>query len=86
MSLLNCPTAPRYVVYCYGQTLKPAPNSLVTASGNSFGLCTNYQVVAESAVRAIVQLHPVVVRNPNAPGFMTNYTTTVESFTPLPAY
>jgi hypothetical protein len=85
MSLLNCPTAQRYVVYCYGQTLKPAPNSLVP-SGSFFGLCTNYQVVAESAVRAVVQLHPVVVLNPNGGGFMTNYTTTVESFTTLPAY
>jgi hypothetical protein len=85
MSLLTCPTAQRYVVYCYGQTLKPAPNSLVT-SGSFFGLCTNYQVVAESAVRAVIQLHPVVVPNPNGEGFMTNYTTTVESFTTLPAY
>lgn len=83
MSLLTCPTTPSYVIYCYGQTLKPAPNSLVT-SGSFFGLCTNYQVVAESITRAVVQVHPVITINPNG-GFMTNYTTTVESYNSLPA-
>ncbi len=82
MSLLTCPAVPRYVVYCYGQTLKPAPNSLVT-SASFFGLCTNYQVVAESAARAVIQVHPVIVQNPNG-GFMTNFTTTVESYNVLP--
>ncbi|HEY1789431.1 MAG TPA: hypothetical protein VGJ73_14830, partial [Verrucomicrobiae bacterium] len=46
---------PRYVIYCYGQTLKPAPDGIVT-SGQFFGLCTNYQVIAESASRAIIRV------------------------------
>ena len=84
MSLLTCPTAPRYVVYCYGQALKPAQDGLVTSSAtlaggvSSFGLVTNYQVVAESAARAVIR----VDRHVTAAG--TNYTTTVESYNPLP--
>jgi hypothetical protein len=78
MSLLKCPTSPRYVVYCYGQTLKPAPDSRVTSSGTYFGLVTNYQVVAESAARAVIRLD----RHATAAG--TNYTTTVESYNVLP--
>ena len=85
MSLLTCPSAPRYVVYCYGQTLKPAQDGLVTSSkpllaggATSFGLVTNYQVVAESAARAVIR----VDRHASATG--TNYTTTMESYNPLP--
>jgi hypothetical protein len=55
MGLVRCPTTPRYVVYCRGQTLKPAPNGLVTGS-SFFKLCTNYQVTAESIVRAVVRV------------------------------
>jgi hypothetical protein len=57
---------PRYVVYCYGQTLKPAPNSFVS-SGQYSGMCTNYQVVAESASRALIEVQNAPTpANPNA--------------------
>jgi hypothetical protein len=46
---------PRYVVYAYGQSLKPAPNSIVT-TGPFFGLCTNYQPTAEIATRSVVRV------------------------------
>jgi hypothetical protein len=46
---------PRYVVYCYGQTLKPAVNGIVQ-SGSFAGLCTNYQVTAESAARVVISV------------------------------
>ncbi len=46
---------PRYVIYCYGQALKPAVNGIVT-SGTFNGLCTNYQVVAESASRVLIRV------------------------------
>ena len=88
MSLLRCPTGPRYVIYCYGQTLKPAQNGLVTSSStlpsglNPFGMVTNYQVVAESAVRAVVSVHPHM--SATSTGFVTNYTITVESYIVLP--
>jgi hypothetical protein len=65
------------VVYCYGQTLKPAPAGTVL-SGPQFGLITNYQVTAESAARVVLR----VDRHATATG--TNYTTTVESYNPLP--
>jgi hypothetical protein len=56
MSLLRCSSSPRYVIYCYGQTLKPAPNSLVTG-GQFFGMVTNYQIVSEAATRAVVRFN-----------------------------
>jgi len=81
LGLLRGSSAPRYVLYGYGQTLKPAANGLVTSGGN-FGLVTNYQVTAESAVRAVVSVHPQVVAT--STGFVTNYTTTVENYNVLP--
>ena len=78
LSLLRDSGDPRYVIYCYGQTLRPAANSLVTTGGNDFGLCTNYQITAESAARAVIR----VERHVTATG--TNYSTVVESFNPLP--
>ena len=74
MSLLH-EGSPRYVIYCYGQSLKPAPNSLVTSGGTSFEMCTNYQVVAESAGRAVVRVEGVGTPTPHI---------VVESFNPLP--
>lgn len=60
---------PRVVIYSFGQSLKPAPNSVVTRPGVFFGLCTNYVVTGEFATRTVVrfdgaprtgQLRPVV--------------------------
>jgi hypothetical protein len=50
------------VIYCYGQALKPAPNSIVT-SGSYFGMVTNYQVVSEIATRAVVRFASSVTNN-----------------------
>ena len=44
LSLLRVSSAPRYVIYSYGQTLRPAQNSVAYSSG-FFGMITNYQVV-----------------------------------------
>jgi hypothetical protein len=55
MSLLRCSGSPRYVIYCYGQALKPAPNAIYTGSGPFFGMVTNYQVVSEIATRSVVR-------------------------------
>ena len=60
MSLLRVSDSPRYVIYCYGQTLKPAPDSIYTGSGQYFGMVTNYQVVSEIATRAIVRFNSTV--------------------------
>jgi hypothetical protein len=75
MSLLRGGNAPRYVIYCYGQALKPAPNSLVTAGGQFFGMCTNYQVVSESAVRVVLRVDDARTSHPHA---------VVESYNVLP--
>jgi hypothetical protein len=45
MSLLQR-DEPKFVVYAFGQSLKPAPHSLVT-SANFYNLCTNYQITGE---------------------------------------
>jgi hypothetical protein len=66
MSLLRCSTSPRYVIYCYGQALKPAPDSVVTSSSllkngiNPFGMVTNYQIVSEIATRAVVRFNSMM--------------------------
>jgi hypothetical protein len=62
LGLLKCDHTPRFVVYAFGQTLKPAPRGMV-ASGPFAGLCTNYQIMAESATRAVIRIEGA----PNAP-------------------
>jgi hypothetical protein len=82
MSLLRVSDTPRYVIYSYGQTLKPAQNALVT-SGTFFGMSTNYQIVSETATRAVVRVNALVSAGAN--GILTtNYSTTVEQFNILP--
>jgi hypothetical protein len=73
---------PRFVIYAFGQALKPAEHSLVTASGPFFGLCTNYQVTAESVIRAVVRVDnaPTPRQPNNVPRVY------VESFNVLPPY
>ena len=55
MSLLSLDHAPRFAVYAYGQALRPAPQSLI-GSGPLAGVCTNYQVVAETATRTVFRV------------------------------
>ncbi|HUS36766.1 MAG TPA: hypothetical protein VM680_15570, partial [Verrucomicrobiae bacterium] len=46
---------PRVTIYCFGQTLKPAPRSLVT-SADYYNLCANYQVTGEYVTKSIVRV------------------------------
>ena len=64
----------RYVVYCYGQTLKPAPGGEVLG-GPFYQLITNYQVTAESVVRAVIRVDNANTSQPHA---------VVESYNTLP--
>jgi hypothetical protein len=73
---------PRFVIYAFGQALKPAEHSLYTASGPFFGLCTNYQVTAESVIRAVVRVDNAPT--PRAPNNVPRVY--VESFNVLPPY
>jgi len=100
MSLLRAADSPRYVIYCYGQTLKPAQNSILTSGGSGvFGMSTNYQVVSETATRAIVRFDSARISNiyppndNNAPIFtniwinvpsVTSNNAVIESFNVLP--
>ena len=38
---------PRVTVYAFGQTLKPAEQSIVTRPGQFYGMCTNYTITGE---------------------------------------
>jgi len=96
MSLLRVSGTPqspmRYVIYCYGQALKPAPNGIYTGSGAYFGMITNYQVVAESATRALVNFGSTVtnVITTNADNnwisvpVVTNNTAQIKQYNVLP--
>jgi hypothetical protein len=96
MSLLRVSGTPqspmRYVIYCYGQALKPAANGIYTGGGSFFGMVTNYQVVAESATRAVVNFGSVVTNmvTTNVVGnwfsftAVTNNNAQIESFNVLP--
>ena len=55
MSLLTISHTPRFVIYSYGQTLHPA-NASVVVGGPFDRMCTNYQVTAETATRAVVRV------------------------------
>jgi hypothetical protein len=74
LGLLRTGGAVRYVVYCYGQTLHPAPDGKVL-SGPYFGVVTNYQITAESAARAVIRVDNARTATPHV---------TIESFNPLP--
>ena len=74
LGLLRTGGAVRYVVYCYGQTLHPAPDGKVLSSAN-FGVVTNYQITAESAARAVIRVDNARTATPHV---------TIESFNPLP--
>ncbi len=63
MSLVKLGT-PRYVIYCYGQALRPAKNGIIT-SGPYALMVTNYQIVSESAVRAVVQVENANTGSPH---------------------
>jgi len=64
----------RFVVYSYGQTLRPAPHSIYLNSGPFFGMCTNYQITAEVATRAVVRIE----------GAPTNSHVVIENYNVLP--
>jgi len=57
LSLLKVGDA-RYVVYAFGQSLKPADKSIVTSAGNPqyFGMCTNYQITGEVYTRVLMKV------------------------------
>jgi hypothetical protein len=77
MGLLTLEHTPRLVIYSYGQALHPAEQSIYAVSGAFFGLCTNYQVTAETATRAVVRVEgtfdPRYTNNPAGPPFADSF-------------
>ena len=70
---------PRMVIYCFGQTLKPAPRSFAT-DADFYNLCVNYQVTGEYATKAILRVEGEL-KNPANP-----LKTVVETFEALPPF
>lgn len=68
---------PRFVVYAFGQSLKPAPRSLTT-SADFYNLCTNYQVTGEVITKTTFRVEGEL-RNPANP-----LRAVVESYNILP--
>jgi hypothetical protein len=83
MSLLSVSSSPRYVIYTYGQALKPAKNGTYLGSGAYFGMVTNYQVVSEIATRAVLRLETTRISTNDAV-IVTPPRAVIESFNILP--
>ena len=73
LSLLNI-GKPRYMIYAYGQALKPAERSIVFNPGYE-NMVTNYQVTGEYVTRSLIRLE----------GSVTNPVVVVEKFDVLPS-
>jgi hypothetical protein len=95
MSLLSVSSSPRYVIYSWGQALKPAPSGTYLGSVSlpngqpAFGLVTNYQVVSEIATRAVVRFETgrtnvIGVNGANSTITVTPPRAVIESFNILP--
>jgi hypothetical protein len=82
--LLKDDSVPRFVIYAFGQTLKPESTRAILKSGPFTGLCTNYQVVAEAATRTVVRFEGVPRYLGGSPPAITNLHPVIESFTVLP--
>jgi len=55
MSLLRA-DEPRFVVYAYGQTLKPAPNAINLRPGPLYGISTNYTITGEFVTKTVFRV------------------------------
>ena len=84
LGLLKCDHTPRFVIYAFGQTLKPESTRAIVKSGLYAGMCTNYQIVAEAATRTVVRFEGVPQFLPGRPPAITNLHPVIESFTVLP--
>jgi hypothetical protein len=77
----------RFVIYAFGQSLKPATGSILN-SGANFGMCTNYQITAESASRSVVRVDFPLSTNVTLKGLykfdVRNPHVVVESFHLIP--
>ncbi|HTI72533.1 MAG TPA: hypothetical protein VMF06_21335 [Candidatus Limnocylindria bacterium] len=54
---------PRFVIYSFAQTLKPAPGATYTGLDPLFGLCTNYVVTGETATKTVLRFDGRPIRS-----------------------
>ena len=55
LSLLRA-DEPRFVIYSFGQTLKPAPNAVNLRPGPLYGIATNYTITGEYVTKSVLRL------------------------------
>jgi hypothetical protein len=55
LSLLRA-DEPRFVIYSYGQTLKPAQNAISLRPGPLYGMSTNYTITGEYVTKTVLRL------------------------------
>jgi hypothetical protein len=82
--LLKADSVPRFVIYAFGQTLKPESTRAIVKSGAFAGLCTNYQIVAETATRTVVRFEGAQPFRGGTLSAITNLHPVIESFNVLP--
>jgi hypothetical protein len=82
--LLKADQVPRFVIYSYGQTLKPEGTRAFVRSGLFSGLCTNYQIMAEYATRTVVRFEGVQPYLGGVAPPITSLHPVIESITVLP--
>ncbi len=76
--------SPRYVIYAYGQGLKPAQGAVFTGGGPFFGMVTNYQVVSETATRAVLRIETTRTNRNDGTITVTPPRAVIENFNILP--
>jgi hypothetical protein len=76
---------PRFVIYAFGQSLKPAERSIVTSGDARFiGMCTNYQITGEVVTRSVVHVVPVGQSNVTTNSVLRQVGVVVDSFNNVP--
>ena len=53
---MNKRDEPRFVVYAYGQSLRPAPGSVIPEPGPFFKMPTNYVITGEFVTKTLMRL------------------------------
>ncbi|MCC6232528.1 MAG: hypothetical protein IT580_07785 [Verrucomicrobiales bacterium] len=75
---------PRFVVYAFGQSLRPAPGSVVTDFGPFFQMPTNYTITGEYVTKTLMRLEAVVDTDPVTRRPRTRYMPVKETYNEVP--
>jgi len=75
---------PRFVVFAYGQSLDPAPASVVTEPGPFFQMPTNYVITGEYVTKTLIHLETMVEPDPMTGQPVTRIVTVKENYNEVP--